>query len=78
MAKAAQKISIYSNPTTGILHLIGVSDPVKVEVFSLDGRLIKSFHALKSSVSLEDVPEGKYIIRIQIVNQIMTKKVSIG
>ncbi len=59
------EISIFPNPTTGILHLSGISQQVEISVFNNMGeRLIRKNVFGNSEISLDAFPKGIYMIRI--------------
>ncbi len=58
--------SIFPNPTTGYLHLHNVEENTSAEIFSLDGRKIKTITSLSenSAISVVDFPSGYYYIHV--------------
>lgn len=58
-------ISIYPNPTNGLLTVSLTDNPIKIEVFNLDGKLILSqpSTSLKTLLNLEKVKKGSYLLK---------------
>lgn len=59
----AYKVSLYPNPTNGMVYINSEKPISKVEIFSLNGQLL---HQSKQSVSVDltDFPTGVYVIRV--------------
>ena len=68
-------IRVYPNPTNGRLYIDG-SGLLKLEVYAMDGRLLKRFEKVNNNVDLE-MTSGLYLLRIQQDEKIITKKVII-
>lgn len=56
-------VKIFPNPTTAAITISSDQMPQSVEVYGLDGKLLKL--ASPSSVSLEDLQSGIYMIKVQ-------------
>ena len=80
-----ESLSIYPNPTNGMINLSGFSQPVKVRITDISGktRYTERDLPLSSSVTsslqidLSDFEKGIYFIQINTVNQNFTKKLII-
>ncbi|MEA2041978.1 MAG: T9SS type A sorting domain-containing protein, partial [Bacteroidota bacterium] len=80
-----ENISIYPNPTTGIINLEAPSvaersrsiRPSSVSVTNITGKTIKQFVISNSKfvIDLSNQPSGIYFIKIQTENIIMTEKI---
>ncbi|WP_431158786.1 endonuclease [Winogradskyella poriferorum] len=66
-------IRVYPNPTNGRLLIDGLG-PFNLEVYSMDGRLLKRFEQVNNYVDL-DMTSGLYLLRIQQDLRIITKKI---
>ena len=58
-------ISIYPNPTTGLIQLEDVNDS-RIEIYTIIGLKVKTFYSKKISktIDLSDLPNGIYIVSI--------------
>jgi len=71
-------ISIYPNPTNGMINYQLEKDNIKgLSIFNTTGHLIlnKSINKQKGSIDLSSFVKGIYILRIQTDNSILTKKI---
>ncbi len=60
-----QKQIIFPNPSTGVVYLNTDINPTKIEVYGLDGCLIKKIHDKNTStIDLSGLNSGIYIIKI--------------
>lgn len=57
-------IRIYPNPTTGVLSLSGLTQPAEVEIYSMQGILLRSVHQVEVSADLSGLPSGIYLIQV--------------
>ena len=48
--------------TDGLLHVNGSEALSSLTIYTMDGQLVKSVHQPASTVSMEDVPSGNYIV----------------
>jgi len=74
----AQHVSLYPNPTTGVLQLDGLQGMVTAEVMDATGRVLVSTEnngqgAL--TINLGHLPDGYYLVRIAGENGSTTKRV---
>ncbi|WP_317163228.1 endonuclease [Mariniflexile maritimum] len=60
----APSIKIFPNPTTGTVFINGIKNESTVEVFSLDGRKLKTFKIYAHSEIDLDVSSGMYLLRV--------------
>ena len=61
---ALEPVTVYPNPTGGILNLSGLSKPVTVEIYSMQGMLLRSVSHVKISIVISDLPPGFYLVRV--------------
>ena len=61
------KIIVYPNPTSNILTISNADkmDIKNIEIYSSQGKLIKSLQLIENSISVEDLSQGLYILTIQ-------------
>ncbi len=61
-----KNLRIYPNPTHGSFQISGSTEVEKVELFSLQGKLLQTFsaHQLGSQLNIDKYASGSYLIRI--------------
>ncbi|MCR4827775.1 MAG: choice-of-anchor J domain-containing protein [Bacteroidales bacterium] len=68
------QVSVWPNPTTGLVN-ISSADPVKtVEVYNVQGSLVKSVNG-ESTLDLRNQPVGVYIVRVTTENTTSVQRV---
>lgn len=60
--KLAEKLFLYPNPFTNILNIDHSSLIKSLQILDYSGKLIKTINAPKSSLQLDDLPSGVYLI----------------
>jgi len=72
--KTMVAFQVYPNPTSEHLFITneGLVNVTKVEIVDLAGRTIKSFHALPESISVQELPQGTFLLNIQHQNGMST------
>ena len=63
----ANTITVYPNPTIGILNIQSEKSIGKIEVFGLTGQLIKTFENT-NQIDISDLNKGVYVMKIQSEN----------
>ncbi len=74
-----QKIKIYPNPTSGMIHISTdkfTNQPITIEIRNPEGRIIlsKSFEK-ETSIDLTGKPGGLYILKLQHDHEIIVRKI---
>jgi hypothetical protein len=70
-------ISIYPNPAKDVLYLnTGSISPAQVEIFDVLGNLVYN-GTTTSVISLDNLTNGMYFVRIQVDGQIETKRLQV-
>jgi hypothetical protein len=69
-------ISIYPNPTNGRLYLKGLDGNAKVEIFAIEGKLLKTFITNLDFIDLE-LASGLYLVKVMSHQHYIIKKVII-
>src|SRR5690606_32804737 len=68
------EVTIYPNPTTGILNFNSKSEIQNVVLFDLSGRKISEFNS--SQINISSLPKGIYLVKISTKDgKTTTKKV---
>lgn len=70
------KILVYPNPTKNVLNIKGLDEGSKITIYNIDGKLFYDGIATKkeTTIQLNHVPQGMYIIKIQSENIEQTEK----
>lgn len=63
-----KSLSLFPNPTSGLIHVVreGQQTFESVKLLSADGKLIRNLPSQVNSFDLSDMPEGMYILHINI------------
>lgn len=56
-----KKIDVFPNPTSNYINFI--SQPKKIEIYSISGQLIESYDHPKEKINIEHLQRGNYIIK---------------
>ncbi|MBV5337804.1 MAG: T9SS type A sorting domain-containing protein, partial [Deltaproteobacteria bacterium] len=79
MASDQTQMKIFPNPVKDIVH-IELSDNeeiTQIDLLNTGGQQIKTVNGQKS-ISMKDLPEGSYILRVQSSHGIRTKKILVN
>lgn len=69
-------ITVFPNPTKDYFSVKGIKEISKLSIYSLDGKLIKSFNSIQNSYDISDLNNGTYLIHIKTTNgKISTTKI---
>lgn len=71
------QLSLYPNPSTGILQIEGVPNNSTVKVYTIQGRLILSQLIYKNQSSITLTQPGMYLIEVSHQNYTRTQKIFI-
>jgi hypothetical protein len=71
-------LQVYPNPASGEVHIASPSVVQKIDVFSVNGKLIRQIRPLSSSptLNLNGLNPGIYLLRIQTNNQLFNEKIA--
>jgi hypothetical protein len=67
-------LSVYPNPTNGRVYVSGVNDISEIEVFSIEGKLLKQYKLTDNYIDL-DLASGLYLLKLKSDTRYMIKKV---
>lgn len=70
------KTFLYPNPTSEQFFLSS-NKVLKVEIFDVNGRIVKSIEQPKGGINVQDLAKGIYIVRIQETDRMETRKLII-
>ena len=70
-------LTAYPNPTEGKISVVTTEVPTAVQVFDLQGRLMDAPTSpdLTTTIDLSDVPNGCYVVHVQLAKSIKTTRV---
>jgi hypothetical protein len=76
----AAEISIYPNPTSGMLRVVGTSSIQRVEIVSLLGRLVycETTNSKELTLNLSSLSDGLYIALLSTEKGFVAKKIKIS
>ncbi|MBN2215658.1 MAG: T9SS type A sorting domain-containing protein [Bacteroidales bacterium] len=71
---SASAIDIYPNPSSGKVHISGLEPGSRIQIFNIIGDCLIDMTAIQSAelISLEDQPDGVYIIRLSIDDEVVS------
>jgi hypothetical protein len=59
------EITLYPNPANDVLHIVGTQDHASVNVFSIDGKIVKKIEIDDNAeINISDLQPGLYIIGV--------------
>ena len=70
----ALKLSVYPNPTNGRLYLSQLNTNAEVEVFSVEGKLLKRYTSVEDYIDL-DVASGLYLLKLKVEDSVVVKRI---
>ncbi|MES2747440.1 MAG: T9SS type A sorting domain-containing protein [Bacteroidota bacterium] len=68
-------ITAYPNPVKDVLHLQTPENVLKVEIYDLSGRKLRSGFVLENKIDLSDLKTGNYLIKVYTDEEIQSIKV---
>ncbi|WP_178983717.1 endonuclease [Winogradskyella helgolandensis] len=68
------KVALYPNPTSGRVYISGLNANADVDVYSIDGKLLKQSQSVEDYIDL-DVTSGMYLLKLTSNNQSVIKKI---
>lgn len=77
--KTKIQINIYPNPAKDQI-LLDVPDQIQlegIELYSLNGKLVKRFNELERALNISEINTGLYFLRLRTEKEVITKKVVI-
>ncbi len=64
---SASAISIYPNPTTGILNIQSEKPVKQIQLISVEGKIVRKYNA-SNQLNIQELPKGVYVLKIQLEN----------
>jgi len=72
----ANDFLIYPNPCRDLLHLKGIDNIQKIEIFDIQGRLVMSKTTTSDEINVSRLTEGKYIVKTTTRNNVYICKIT--
>lgn len=57
-------ISLYPNPTVGVLNLKGIEKGTEITIFNTNGKLVKTLIHSDDLIDISDLPSGLYLLQV--------------
>ena len=61
------KIQIFPNPVTDLISIRGIDDGTSIQIYTIDGRLVKS-EMFDSKIDVSQLAPGGYVLKINTRN----------
>ena len=70
-------LRVFPNPSSDMIHISGRENIQSVQLLTMDGKTIRTIHAEAPalSLSLEELKDGLYFLRIQTQNKVYVEKI---
>ncbi len=68
-------ISIFPNPTSGIINITGLTKPAKIKLYSVQGQLLISKNQGVNNIDISDMPVGVYFLGLSSDDLFMWKTI---
>ncbi|MFD2541067.1 endonuclease [Lacinutrix gracilariae] len=72
------QVEVYPNPATNMVYVNGLLSPAKVEVFSVEGRKVKTYPINGNTVLNVNLSTGMYLFKITSEDKATVKKIFIN
>ncbi len=60
-----EMLDVYPNPTTGLVQIKGIEEPIRIQVYNLTGSMVHSQAHFNGQINIEHLPLGVYFILIE-------------
>ncbi|MFP4846631.1 endonuclease [Winogradskyella sp. PE311] len=70
------EINMYPNPTNGRVYFSGLQSKIDIEVFSIEGKLLRHYNAIEDYIDL-DLASGLYLLKLKSDNRSIIRKIII-
>jgi hypothetical protein len=77
-AENIHQFAIYPNPSNGLLHLSGITEETRIQIYSLKGEKLFEQTASNNIEINVKLNSGLYLVRFNLFNNSLTKKLIIN
>jgi hypothetical protein len=63
-ANELQQIRVYPNPVSDFIYLDGIEETKSINIYSVNGQLIKSIERIDQKIDVSDLKDGLYFISV--------------
>ena len=67
-------VNIFPNPTKGIVNITGIDDYEELQIYNLQGKLVKTYNNFTSRINVSSLSLGNYLVKIICKDKLVTKK----
>ena len=60
----AETVRVFPNPTEGRITVTGLVQPSAIGLYSLQGRLLRTFTHVEGAIDISDLPAGVYVLQL--------------
>ena len=60
-------VSIYPNPTSGILNIQSEKPIRQIQLISMEGKIVRKYNAV-NQINIQELPKGVYVVKVQLEN----------
>lgn len=64
---SANSVSVYPNPTSGILNIQSDQNIQNIQLISVEGKIIRNYQA-QNQINLSELPKGVYVVKVKLVD----------
>lgn len=73
-SNANQVLSVFPNPTNGLLNITGIENASQFRVLDMQGRIVKEESGNTNQINVAELESGLYFLQANINNQLVTKR----
>ena len=77
VVETSDEVNIFPNPTNSIVYITGIDDFEQVQIFNIQGKLVKSITSYTNQINMSNLSPGNYILKIISNETVITKKLVI-
>ncbi len=72
-----ESVSMFPNPTTGILNIRNAGENSDIQIYNIMGELVLSANNISRTVDVSDLTEGTYIVKVISKDNVTTQKINL-
>jgi hypothetical protein len=66
---------VYPNPTSDVINIVSPNAVKRIEIFNLQGQLVKLIERAEAQVSVETLPQGAYVLKVTTDKGTVSKRI---